>query len=378
MAEQIDFEAEGFLEGLTGDDREQRLELLRWLHEEHGFDRHQLERAHRRGLLLFLPSEREVGGETKFTAADVAQRSGTDLELLAKLRRAHGLPQYEDGVAELTEVDVEGARIAQRFLELGLTDEQMIATTRVIGGGLSRAAEAMRGVMLEVVLEPGTTERELAERYAAAVREVLPLVGPMILQMLSQHLRNAMETEAISAAERATGRLPGARDLTVGFADLVGFTSLGEEIAPADLGAVAERLVAIAGDVVRPPARIVKTIGDAVMVTSPEPPALVEAGLGLVEAVAAEGPQFPQVRVGIAYGPALSRRGDVFGRSVNLASRLTEIARAGSVLATREVRDAARDDFHWSRAGARRIKGLPEPVPLYRARPPQDGHAEGS
>ena len=69
----------------------------------------------------------------------------------------------------------------------------------------------------------------------------------------------------------------------------------------------------------------------------------------------------------------VARGGDVFGRAVNLASRVTSIARAGSVLATREVRDAARDEFTWSSARARRIKGLPEPVPLYRARPLGEG-----
>jgi len=96
----------------------------------------------------------------------------------------------------------------------------MVATTRVLGRSLATAAEAMRAVMLEVVLEPGTTERELAQRYATAVHGVMPLVGPMVLQMLSQHLRNMVQGEAVGAAERATGRLPGARDTTVAFADL--------------------------------------------------------------------------------------------------------------------------------------------------------------
>jgi len=119
--------------------------------------------------------------------------------------------------------------------------------------------------------------------------------------------------------------------------------------------------------------RIVKTIGDAVMLMSPDPGPLVATGLALVEATDAQAEDFPQVRVGLAHGPALARGGDLFGRSVNLASRVTGVARAGSVLATREVRDAAREDFAWSRAGMRRIKGLPEPVPLFRARPREAG-----
>ena len=372
MADPIDFEAEGFLDGLEGEARDERRELLRWLVDQ-GFGREQLERAHRSGLLLFLPSEREVGGEPKYTHEEIAAISGADSDLLLRLRQAQGLPMPEPGVTDMTDVDLEGARMAKAMRDLGLTEEQMVTTTRVVGRSLSRAAEAMRSVMLETVLEPGTTERELAERYGAAVHEVMPLVGPMMLQMLSQHLRNMVQTEALGAAERAAGTLPGARDLTVGFADLVGFTRLGEEVPADDLGAVANRLVEIAGDVVRPPVRIVKTIGDAVLLTSTETAPLVAAGLELVDATGAEGEAFPQVRVGAARGPAIARSGDVFGSSVNLASRVTGIARAGSVLGTREVRDAAREDFSWSRAGARRIKGLPELVPLYRARPPGEG-----
>ncbi|MCW3002665.1 MAG: adenylate/guanylate cyclase protein, partial [Conexibacter sp.] len=254
----MDFEAEGFYEGLADDARAEREDLLHWL-VEHGFSDAELVRAHRRGLLLFLAAEREVGGEPRYTVQDIAERSGTPSQLLADLRRAHGLPQPAPGAIELTEIDLESARVSRRLSEMGLTDDQMAGTGRVLGRSLATAAEAMRAVMLEIVLEPGTTERELAERYAAAVHEVMPLVGPLVLGMLSQHLRNMVQGEAIGAAERRTGTLPGARDTTVAFADLVGFTRLGEEIAPEDLGSVAERLFSIAREVVEPPVRLVKT-----------------------------------------------------------------------------------------------------------------------
>jgi len=371
----VDFEAEGFYEGLEGEARAEREELLGWLSES-GYSDEALRRAHRLGLLAFLPAEREVGGEAKYTLEEVAREAGVDAGLLAKLRRANGLPPWEPDARELTDVDLEGARIARRFDDLGLSEDQMVSTTRVLGRGLARSAEAMRAMMLEVVLEPGTTERQLAERYGAGVHAVMPMVGPMVLQMLSQHLRNMVQTEVAGATERATGRPPGARDMSIAFADLVGFTRLGEEIAPEDLGRIAERLEEVAGEVVSAPVRIVKTIGDAVMFAAPEPGPLVQTALALVEQSdrhAAE-QEFPQVRVGVAHGPAVVRGGDVFGRAVNLASRVTSIARAGSVLATRDVRDAAREEFQWSSARARRIKGLPEPVPLYRARPlPAEG-----
>src|SRR6202035_3974728 len=100
------------------------------------------------------------------------------------------------------------------------------------------------------------------------------------------------QSEAITAAERSGGRLPGSREITVCFADLVGFTRLGELVPPEDLGGLAVRLEAITNDVVRPPVRLIKTIGDAVMLTSVEPRPLVEAGLSLLEAAEGEGEEF--------------------------------------------------------------------------------------
>jgi adenylate cyclase len=368
----VDFAAEGFFDGLDEESgaRAEREDLLAWLVEQ-GFSDDELRRAHRRGLLIFLAAEREVGGQPKYTAAQIAALSGADPELLLRLRRAHGLPLPEAGAVELTDVDLASARTSRALADLGLTEEQMVATTRVLGRSFATAAEAMRALMLETVLEAGTSEQELAERYTTAVHQIMPLVGPMVMQMMSQHLRNMVQGEMVGQAERVAGRVPGARDQAVAFADLVGFTRLGEEIAPEDLGSVAERLFTITREVVAAPVRLVKTIGDAVMLTADDPDDLVRTALDLVEASDAHAVDgaFPQLRVGVAYGPAVARGGDVFGRSVNLASRVTAIARAGSVLATREVRDAAPDAFHWSSAHARRIKGLPEPVPLYRARP---------
>lgn len=367
----MDFAAEGFFDGLEGAALEERQALLEWLVGE-GFGPDQLRRAHRRGLLVFLAAEREVGGVPRYTTDEVARMANVDPQLLKALRRAHGLPLPEVDAVEYTDVDLASAETARRFTDFGLTQEQMVATTRVLGRSLATVAETLRAVALETVLEPGATELELAQRYAAQVRAVMPLVGPMIVQMLSQHLRNMVQTEMVGATERLTGQLPGARDQAVAFADLVGFTRLGEEIAPEDLGAVAERLFTITREVVEPPVRLVKTIGDAVLLTAPEPDALVRTALALVDAsdrASQQTSEFPQVRVGLAYGPTVARGGDVFGRAVNLASRVTTIARAGSVLATREVRDASREQFAWSSAHARRIKGLPEPVALYRARP---------
>ncbi len=148
----------------------------------------------------------------------------------------------------------------------------------------------------------------------------------------------------------------------------MGFTSLGESVAADELGAVAERLEEMAVEVAEPPVRLIKTIGDAVMLGSRDTDALLAAALRLVEAADQESERFPQLKAGVARGEAIGRAGDWYGRPVNLASRITDIARPGSVLASEEVKDAAEGDYDWSFAGARRIKGVDGEVKLFRVR----------
>jgi adenylate cyclase len=227
----------------------------------------------------------------------------------------------------------------------------------------------MRSMVLEMALQPGADELELAERYRAIVEQLTPMISPLLEGLMSLHLRDVVRTEAVTAAERESGQLPGAREVTVCFADLVGFTKLGEEVPPDELGHVADRLSVLTSEVVEPPVRFVKTIGDASMLVSPDPKELVDAALALVEAADAEGADFPQLRAGVALGPALSRAGDWYGRPVNLASRVTTIARPGSVLATKELRETLGEHYRWSSAGARSFKGITGSTRLFRARP---------
>jgi adenylate cyclase len=105
------------------------------------------------------------------------------------------------------------------------------------------------------------------------------------------------------------------------------------------------------------------------MLASVEPGPLIDTALALLAAADAEGEDFPQLRVGMALGSALSRAGDWFGRPVNLASRITQVARPGSLLAERALRESAREAYRWSYAGERRLRGIRDPVPLFRARP---------
>ena len=362
-----DFAAEGLLDGLEGSAREARLELLEQLAAE-GVPLDDLHAASRDGRLLFVGAERAMGGQPRYSTREVGERVGLEPEFLVALRRAQGVPVPDMDAVVCSDTDVEAARIARAFLEAGIGEEQQLAVVRVIGRGMAQTAEALRTAALELVLEPGLSEAELTRRYADRVAGFMPMIGPMLEYMARLHLRQSVRTEAINAAERQAGALPGARDVTVCFADLVGFTRLGEQVAPDELGRVAHRLVELTAERLRGDVRLVKTIGDAAMIVGPDADAMLALALDLVDAADAEGDDFPQLRVGMAAGPALSRAGDWYGRPVNLASRVTAIARPGSVLATREVRDAATTPTAGRSAGARSLKGVEGPVRLYRAR----------
>jgi adenylate cyclase len=363
----MDWEAEGLLEGLSGKEREARIGLLELLAAE-GFELDDIKRSNGEGELMFLLTSRAIDVRAEYTWEELVERVGMPPEFIERLIRAQGLARAEPGEVIYGDADVEMLKASGQFLEAGVPEDDMLAVGRLLGRGFSQAAEVMRGSAMRMILEPGLDERELAVRYAHVAKALTPMVEPLLGSLLKLHLSKLVQTEIISAEEREAGRLPGARQITVAFADLVGFTRLGEEVPPDELGAVAGRLESMVMDLIEPPVRFVKTIGDAVMVISPEPEPLLETTLSLVDMANAEGESFPQLRAGIAAGEALSRAGDWFGRPVNLASRVTTIAYPASVLATNDVHESAPERYRWSKAGVRRLKGIEGSVPLWRAR----------
>jgi len=368
---EIDFAAEGLLDGLEGVQRAERLALLRYLAVD-GVPLSELRRTTASGTLMFLPAERVIGGRERYSAREIAGRTGTELDFLIAVRRAMGLPIPGPDEAVYTEGDLESVRMTETFRAAGISEEEILDLLRTLGRGLGQAAESIRSLALRLVLEPGVSEHDLAQRYAYTASQLSPMLGPLITNLLTLHLREMAQSEALSAAERSGGQLAGSREIAVCFADLVGFTRLGEQVPADELARKAVRLEALTTEVIDAPVRLVKTIGDAAMLTSLEVEPLLDAALDLLDAAEAEGEgegeDFPQLRAGIAIGPALSRAGDWFGRPVNLASRITQIARPGSLLAEREVRESAPERYRWSYAGERRLRGIREPVPLFRAR----------
>ncbi|HEX3316770.1 MAG TPA: adenylate cyclase regulatory domain-containing protein [Solirubrobacteraceae bacterium] len=366
-----DWDAEGLLEGLEDErDREARRRLLDELDDE-GFALEELRRAAREDRLVLLPVERALGdGPPKYTLAELAERAGASRDLALANLRAAGVPVPRDEDVVFHEVDVESLRRVVSLTESGLPRESVFDLVRATTTGMARIASATRTVIGESLLRPGDTELDLARRYTAATESLAPMIGPALEYAFTYHLREAIRNDVVDRTMRTTGRLDAGEDITVAFADLVGFTRLGEERAPEDLGHIVDRLGELANDVAQRPVQLVKLIGDAAMLVSPKPAPLVDAALALVEGVEQEGEDFPPLRAGVASGAALTRGGDWYGRPVNLASRITGIARPGSVLTTGEVREALGENgYRWSSAGKRKLKGVRADTRLYRVRP---------
>jgi adenylate cyclase len=368
MAE-TDFEAEGLLEGLEGEAREARRELLQELADD-GVSVEELRQAVAEDRLALLPVDRVLqGGRQRYTLEQALERSGISRELYDRQRQALGLSAPAEGEAMFDEDDIAGFERLKAFLDAGLPEEGLMRNARLIGMAMSQVAAGTRELITTEMVQPGDTERDLGLRMAQIARELGPLLGATLQQVLMLHLREQVRQDVIGQADLASGQFGGTTETTVCFADMVGFTKLGENIPVGELGSVAARLGELAGEVASPPVRLVKLIGDAAMLVSSQPVPLGEAALDLVEAADAAGEEFPQLRVGVAHGAVISQGGDVYGPPVNLASRLTEIARPGSVLASEEARESMGDRFQYSFAGERRLKGISGRVRLFRVRP---------
>lgn len=365
----MDFAAEGLLDGIEDERaRAERVALLERLVAE-GVPLDELRRAVAEDRLVLLEVERALGTD-RYTAHEVALRTGVPVELVLRHRQALGLPTPGAEERAFTDEDVEAVLRLKAFTEAGLPEEGILEVTRVLGEGLARVAATVRPLVGDAFLRPGDSERELSARYAAVSEQLGPQLGAVMQRILNMHLREQIRSTAIGAAELASGRLAGGTRMTIAFADLVGFTKLGERVPAEELGAIAARLATLATEVARPPVRLVKTIGDAAMLVAPNAGPLLDAAVELVAAAEAEGEAFPRLRAGLATGDVLGHAGDWYGSPVNLASRITDVARPGSVVtetATRQAADSGR--WRFSSLPPRRIKGVEGTVALFRVRP---------
>src|SRR5262245_8263570 len=366
----IDFDAEGLLGDLDGRAREARLALLQDLAGQ-GVPLEELRRAVEEDRLVLLPVERVFeDGREQYTATEIAERAGLELEFLVRLLQALGAPIPPENSRVYGEADLEAAKRAKLFLDAGLPPEGVLETSRIIGISMANLADANVDLVGEVFTEPGVDERELAIRYAEAARTMAPLLGETLLHAYRIHLRERIRQAVITEAELAAGRVSGTDEVTIAFADLVGFTRLGESLEIEEIGDLTGRLFELATDAARPPVRLVKMIGDAAMFASTESGPLLEAVVGVVESGGTE--EIPPLRAGVARGRALARGGDWYGRPVHLASRLTNFARPDTIVVDQAVKDSIAESngrpFDFSFAGKRRFKGIEGEVPVHRVR----------
>lgn len=363
MSEEIDFEAHGLLDGLSGhEERAARVELLEYLLGS-GADLDEVKRAVAEDRLAVLPTERFLRADCRYDLTEVAKRSGMDESFILADWMALGLSRPAPDERVFTEADLSGFVMLKQIVDAGVPDDSIFHLARVFGRSSAQAAESLIEVFSESFRQAGDTEAEIGLRFAEIVSDMSPLLGPLVENAVRLHLREQIAHRMVSRAELLEGRLPGARPAAICFVDLVGFTSLSERTPAEELGRIADRFNHVVGEVAEAPVRLVKLIGDGAMLTANDPEPLVTAALELTDR--ARGAELPPLRVGVAYGDALNRGGDLYGRSVNLASRICEVAPPGRVVADAEVQEATREQFRWSHWRDADLKGIDSPVRLF-------------
>lgn len=368
LSEQIDYEQEGLLDDVEDDAaRETRIRLLDYLIDDEAVPLDEVKVAHSEKRLPLMPVERALGGVPTYTASEVAELAEFDLDLFLELRRSLGLADPGPDLKYYSDLDVKTMRAVRWNMEMGMTLERVREINRVLGASLSQLAVTVERQFLATFIDPDEDEADMAKRYAAITRATSPEFAFVLQHLFNLHMRDSLRTDILGNDEMID-LLSDTREIAVCFADLVGFTSLGEQIPAEELGAIAERLNALAVEMIESPVRLVKTIGDAVMLSAPEPRALLDTALDLVDRVADEGDGFPLLAVGLDFGEALDRSGDIYGPPVNLASRLSDVARPGAVLVPDEIRETFKDDYDWTDVGWRRFKGIDRAVSIWRVR----------
>jgi len=335
------------------DDRDILLQRLR----DAGLPPEEVERAREEDRLATLAIEVALGGHERHSLTHVAREAGLSTAFVRDLMQAIGRPNPAPRERVYTDEDVAWARAVGRFVDAGLPRDGLLETARVTSLGIATAAAAVQRLAGDALLQPGDDQYTAGLRFATAVDELLPLVAHQLDYHFRAHLRDGIRRRLVTEAELHAGRLSGTREMAVAFADLVGYTKLGESLAPEDVGRIAGRLSELAARSVRRPVVLVKTIGDAAMLVSGDSGALVDACARLAAGVVAEGEEFPAVRIGVAFGPATTRGGDWFGGTVNVASRVAGLARPGQLYATEAVQERT-EDRPWKRKRKRSLRGV--------------------
>jgi adenylate cyclase len=335
---------------------------------ERGHSLEDLKRAGREGRLAFgFAEDLFPKPEEQATVEEVARETGLEPELVERILGILGTPLGQERL--LGPDDVRALRHCARVLAAGFPLVAFLQLVRVYVQSLRRIADAEVRLFHLYVHEPlirdAVPELEMAEEMGELAGDILPLAAPLTEYLHNRYLRFFLEQDVVGHMEGEGGafatqvhHVP----VTLCFIDLTGFTRYTEEEGDLEALDVVENFVETVEATMPPEAAIVKTIGDEVMVVSPDPAALTEWAVDLM----GHFPERPQPRVGIHYAQAVYRDGDYFGTHVNLAHRVVSRAQAGEVLVTDRVSEALRGrGLECDPIGEVALRGFPTPTPLF-------------
>jgi adenylate cyclase len=337
---------------------------------ERGYSLDQLREAVHSGRLaysyledLFPPPARTR------TLAEAAEATGLEPALIERIWTAAGFSSESlDGIGE---EDVQLLRYMAHVLDAGFPLVAFLQVVRVYGQALAQIADAEVKLFHLFVHEPlmrdGVPGLEIAEQMEGLAAQMLPLASPIMDRLHHRALQHFVSQDVVGHLEgEGAGDELGRLRVAIAFADLAGYTRLTEEAGEEEAVDIVERFVESVEVTLPDDARVIKTIGDEVMVVGADAAALVDWAVGFQ---ALNAGQRPWPRIGIHSGDALYRDGDYYGRAVNLASRVGARAAGGEVLVTREVVQAAGAHLAFEPIGEVKLKGFRDATDLFLARP---------
>jgi len=266
-----------------------------------------------------------LGEAPHLTRLEVVEQAGVPLEVARELWRLLGFAEQDDDDVAFTQADVQALQYSHDLMKLGiLSPERQAALVRTWGRSFARLAEWQTRLLTEVALESD----DPVEQVTSLTEEVMPRLETLQNYVWRQHLakasRRMMTTDSLGSDVTR---------LAVAFVDIVGFTSQSKELSDVELVSWIEYFEAECSAVVNDHGgRVIKNIGDEVLFVADDLTTAADVALVLTARGADDQDEFPSVRAGIAYGEVVARLGDVLGPTVNIASRLTSIARPGTVL----------------------------------------------
>jgi adenylate cyclase len=341
---------------------------------ENGYSLEEIKKAGEDGRLAFgFVEELFPRREARYSPEEVARETGLEPALIERLWRSMGFPSWR--LESLDDDDLEALRYMGSVLVAGFPLVAFLQVLNVYGQAFRQVADAEARLFILYVHEPlirdGVPATQMAEELSELANELLPLSTPLMVYMHRHFLRHFVEQSLIATVESELEsdeeEMLGELTVAIAFVDLVGFVSFTEEQGEQEALDLLERFVVTIEDSLPASARVVKNIGDGVMIVGNDPISLTDWAIDFQEGFERRS----RPRIGIHFGRTLYRDGDYYGRNVNLAARVVARSHAGEVLVTEPVRDAVPETpaLFFEPIGDVQLKGFKEATSLYVARP---------